>query len=112
MPASIPADATIVRRLDSREDRLPRTPARSVPAAEDRLLRPVVEIVDPPSFLEGVGFKVRRATAGLDLSWADPFLLLDHMGAVEYAPGEAKGAPDHPHRGFETVTYMLDGRLR
>jgi len=97
MPAITPADATILRRLD---------------AAEDRLVRPVVEIVDAPSFLEGEGFKVRRATAGLDLSWADPFLLLDHMGAVEYAPGEAKGAPDHPHRGFETVTYMLDGRLR
>jgi hypothetical protein len=45
----------------------------------------------------------------MDLSLADPFLLLDHMGAVEYGPGEAKGAPWHPHRGFETVTYMLDG---
>jgi hypothetical protein len=97
MPAITPADATILRRLD---------------AAEDAPTRAVVEIVDAPSFLEGEGFKVRRATAGLDLSWADPFLLLDHMGAVEYAPGEAKGAPDHPHRGFETVTYMLDGRLR
>jgi len=71
-----------------------------------------VQVADAPSFLEGEGFKVRRATAGIDLSWADPFLMLDHMGAVEYAPGEAKGAPDHPHRGFETVTYMLDGRIR
>ncbi len=97
MPAITPADATVLRRLDP---------------AEDAVTRPVPEIADAPSFLEGEGFKVRRATAGLDLSWADPFLLLDHMGAVEYAPGEAKGAPDHPHRGFETVTYMLDGRLR
>jgi redox-sensitive bicupin YhaK (pirin superfamily) len=97
MPAITPADATVLRRIDP---------------AEDAETRPVVEIVDAPSFLEGEGFKVRRATAGLDLAWADPFLLLDHMGAVEYAPGEAKGAPDHPHRGFETVTYMLDGRLR
>jgi redox-sensitive bicupin YhaK (pirin superfamily) len=97
MPAITPVDATILRRLD---------------AAEDAQTRAVVEIADAPSFLEGEGFKVRRATAGLDLSWADPFLLLDHMGAVEYAPGEAKGAPDHPHRGFETVTYMLDGRIR
>ncbi len=97
MPAITPADATVLRRLDP---------------AEDAVTRPVLEIADAPSFLEGEGFKVRRATAGLDLSWADPFLLLDHMGAVEYAPGEAKGAPDHPHRGFETVTYMLDGRLR
>jgi redox-sensitive bicupin YhaK (pirin superfamily) len=97
MPAITPADATVLRRIDP---------------AEDAVTRPVTEIVDAPSFLEGEGFKVRRATAGLDLAWADPFLLLDHMGAVEYAPGEAKGAPDHPHRGFETVTYMLDGRLR
>ena len=97
MPAITPADATVLQRVDP---------------AEDAITRPVVEIADAPSFLEGEGFKVRRATAGLDLSWADPFLLLDHMGAVEYAPGEAKGAPDHPHRGFETVTYMLDGRLR
>jgi hypothetical protein len=62
--------------------------------------------------LEGEGFRVRRAFAGIDLRHADPFLLLDHMGAVEYAPGEAKGAPDHPHRGFETVTYMIDGKIR
>ncbi len=74
--------------------------------------RPVVAVVDAPRFLEGEGFEVRRAFAGIDLRFADPFLLLDHMGAVEYAPGEAKGAPDHPHRGFETVTYMLDGKIR
>ncbi len=97
MPAITPTDATTLIRLDP---------------AEDATTRPVVQIADAPSFLEGEGFKVRRATAGIDLSWADPFLMLDHMGAVEYAPGEAKGAPDHPHRGFETVTYMLDGRLR
>jgi redox-sensitive bicupin YhaK (pirin superfamily) len=72
----------------------------------------VVGVVDAPTFLEGEGFQVRRAFAGIDLAAADPFLLLDHMGAVEYAPGEAKGAPDHPHRGFETVTYMLDGKIR
>jgi redox-sensitive bicupin YhaK (pirin superfamily) len=41
----------------------------------------------------------------------DPFLLLDEMGPVDYAPGEAKGAPDHPHRGFETVTYVLEGQF-
>lgn len=61
--------------------------------------------------LEGAGFEVRRAFASIDLRLADPFLLMDHLGAVEYAPGEAKGAPDHPHRGFETVTYMMDGEL-
>src|SRR2546422_6967983 len=58
---------------------------------------------------EGAGFIVRRPfpTGGLDL--VDPFLLLDEMGPADYGPGEAVGAPDHPHRGFETVTYMLEG---
>jgi len=97
MPALTPEDTTILPRVDT---------------AEGEPTRPVLEIVDAPSFLEGEGFKVRRATAGIDLRAADPFVMLDHMGAVEYAPGEAKGAPDHPHRGFETVTYMLDGRIR
>ena len=73
--------------------------------------RPTVSVVDAPKTLEGAGFEVRRAFSEIDLSLADPFLLLDHMGAVEYAPGEAMGAPDHPHRGFETVTYMMDGEL-
>ena len=73
--------------------------------------RRALTVVDAPRMLEGAGFEVRRAFAGIDLRLADPFILLDHMGAVEYAPGEAKGAPDHPHRGFETVTYMMDGEL-
>lgn len=73
--------------------------------------RQATSVTDAPKMLEGAGFEVRRAFAEIDLSLADPFLLLDHMGAVEYAPGEAKGAPDHPHRGFETVTYMMDGEL-
>jgi redox-sensitive bicupin YhaK (pirin superfamily) len=71
--------------------------------------RPVRKVVTAHRQLEGEGFEVRRPFPGMDLSLADPFLLLDHMGAVEYGPGEAKGAPWHPHRGFETVTYMLDG---
>ena len=60
---------------------------------------------------EGAGFIVRRPfpTQGLDL--VDPFLLLDEMGQVDYGPGEAVGAPDHPHRGFETITYMLEGEF-
>jgi redox-sensitive bicupin YhaK (pirin superfamily) len=73
--------------------------------------RQVIGVSDAPRFLEGDGFQVRRAFAGIDLRYADPFLMLDHIGAVEYAPGEAKGASDHPHRGFETVTYMLDGKI-
>ncbi len=60
---------------------------------------------------EGGGFIVRRPfpTNGLDM--VDPFLMLDEMGPVVYRPGEAVGAPDHPHRGFETITYILDGEL-
>ena len=73
--------------------------------------RRAAQVVDAPRMLEGAGFEVRRAFAGLDLRLADPFILMDHLGAVEYASGEAKGAPDHPHRGFETVTYMMDGEL-
>jgi quercetin 2,3-dioxygenase len=73
------------------------------------LSRPLRGIVTAIRALEGEGFPVRRPFPGIDLSLVDPFILLDQMGAVEYAPGEAKGAPDHPHRGFETVTYMLDG---
>ena len=86
---------------------LPRIP----PVATSEGERRAHQVVDAPRMLEGAGFEVRRAFAGLDLRLADPFILLDHMGAVEYAPGEAKGAPDHPHRGFETVTYMMDGEL-
>jgi redox-sensitive bicupin YhaK (pirin superfamily) len=71
--------------------------------------RPVAKTVTAHRRREGEGFEVRRPFPGVDLPLADPFLLLDHLGAVEYGPGEAKGAPWHPHRGFETVTYMLDG---
>jgi hypothetical protein len=83
-----------------------------IEVAESSSSRPVVDVVDARVGLEGEGFTVRRAFSDIDLRHADPFLLLDHMGAVEYAPYEAKGAPDHPHRGFETVTYMLDGKIR
>jgi len=61
--------------------------------------------------LEGAGFRVRRPFPTFELDHFGPFLLLDEMGPADNAPGEAKGAPDHPHRGFETVTYMLDGEL-
>jgi quercetin 2,3-dioxygenase len=71
--------------------------------------RPVAKRVTAHTQTEGEGFKVRRPFPGTDLALADPFLLLDHMGAVEYAPGEAMGTPWHPHRGFETVTYLIDG---
>jgi len=73
------------------------------------MTRKVEKVITAHRQLEGGGFVVRRPfpTGGLDL--VDPFLLLDEMGPADYAPGEAVGAPDHPHRGFETVTYMLEG---
>ncbi len=85
---------------------LPRVPALP---RQSIVWRPVGRVITARRYLEGEGFEVRRPFPGVDLSLADPFLLLDHMGAVEYAPGEAKGTPWHPHRGFETVTYMIDG---
>jgi redox-sensitive bicupin YhaK (pirin superfamily) len=65
-----------------------------------------------PSGYEGEGFPVRRAFAGVDLAQLDPFIHMDQMGEVDYAPGEPKGTAWHPHRGFETVTYILDGVFR
>ena len=73
--------------------------------------RTVASVVNGVETLEGEGFLVRRPFPGRDLSFFDPFLLLDEMGPMDLAPGQAKGAPDHPHRGFETVTYMLAGRM-
>ena len=61
--------------------------------------------------LEGEGFEVRVPFPTSQLDHLDPFLLLHHLGPVDFEPGEAKGAPDHPHRGFETVTYVLSGEL-
>jgi redox-sensitive bicupin YhaK (pirin superfamily) len=71
--------------------------------------RPVRSVTTAPRGFEGEGFPVHRAFAGVDLALLDPFIHLDQMGEVEYAPGEPKGTAWHPHRGFETVTYMLDG---
>src|SRR6201992_3588443 len=74
--------------------------------------RPVRTVTTAPAGYEGEGFPVRRAFAGVDLALLDPFVHMDQMGDVEYAPGEPKGTPWHPHRGFETVTYMIDGTMR
>jgi redox-sensitive bicupin YhaK (pirin superfamily) len=78
----------------------------------DAIDRPVRSITDAPSAYEGEGFPVRRAFAGVPLSELDPFVHMDQMGEVDYAPGEPKGTPWHPHRGFETVTYMIDGTFQ
>jgi len=74
--------------------------------------RKVLAVTTAPSALEGEGFPVRRAFAGVDLRALDPFIHMDQMGEVDYAPGEPKGTAWHPHRGFETVTYMIDGTFR
>ncbi|HUZ41210.1 MAG TPA: pirin family protein [Acidimicrobiales bacterium] len=71
--------------------------------------RHVKSITMAPRALEGEGFPVRRAFAGIDMADLDPFVHMDQMGEVDYGPGEPKGTPWHPHRGFETVTYMIDG---
>jgi quercetin 2,3-dioxygenase len=88
--------------------RLPRL-ARATPTDQQRPLR---SVTTAPKGFEGEGFPVRRAFQGVDLRDLDPFVHLDQMGEVNYAPGEPKGTPWHPHRGFETVTYMMDGVIQ
>ena len=85
---------------------LPRVPAPDPALARER---PVVSLTSAPRGFEGEGFPVRRAFQGVPMTKLDPFIHMDQMGEVEYAPGEPKGTPWHPHRGFETVTYMMDG---
>ena len=75
----------------------------------DQVERPVRSVVTAPTGYEGEGFPVRRAFAGVAATDLDPFIHMDQMGEVEYAPGEPKGTSWHPHRGFETVTYIIDG---
>jgi quercetin 2,3-dioxygenase len=96
MPAITVSDLTVLPRIE-------------VPAPGTSVERPVRGVTSAPSGFEGDGFPVRRAFAGVDLADLDPFIHMDQMGEVEYAPGEPKGTPWHPHRGFETVTYILDG---
>jgi len=85
---------------------LPRIPAPDAMAVQ----RPVEKVITALATFEGEGFPVRRPFPGrMSLRESDPFLLLDHMGAVEWGAGEPKGTPWHPHRGFETVTYIIDG---
>ncbi len=96
MPAVVVEDITVLPRI-----------AEPDPAVARQ--RPVRGVTSAPHGFEGEGFPVRRAFAGVDLADLDPFIHLDQMGEVDYAPGEPKGTPWHPHRGFETVTYMIDG---
>jgi redox-sensitive bicupin YhaK (pirin superfamily) len=88
---------------------LPRIPEPDPAVARPR---PVTSVTTAPRGFEGDGFPVRRAFAGVDLRTLDPFIHMDQMGEVDYAPGEPKGTPWHPHRGFETVTYIIDGEFQ
>ncbi len=82
----------------------------SIPAPDPTLTpRPVRSVTTAPRGTEGEGFPVRRAFAGVSLAELDPFVHMDQMGEVDYAPGEPRGTNWHPHRGFETVTYIMDG---
>jgi redox-sensitive bicupin YhaK (pirin superfamily) len=72
-------------------------------------IRSVQQIITAHQQKEGAGFLVRRPFPTEGLDQVDPFLMLDELGPVDYGPGEAIGAPDHPHRGFETVSYILSG---
>jgi redox-sensitive bicupin YhaK (pirin superfamily) len=87
---------------------LPRIPQ---PSSEARS-RGVRSVTTAPRGFEGLGFPVRRAFAGVDLADLDPFIHMDQMGEVDYAPGDARGTDWHPHRGFETVTYIIDGTFQ
>ncbi len=87
---------------------LPRLPGAGLGDVE----RPVKSVTTGPRGYEGEGFPVVRAFAGASLRDLDPFVHMDQMGEVEYSPGEPRGTNWHPHRGFETVTYMLDGRFQ
>jgi hypothetical protein len=85
-------------------------PRLSTPTAAETE-RPVRSITTGPRGYEGEGFPVVRAFAGVSAADLDPFVHMDQMGEVEYQPGEPRGTDWHPHRGFETVTYMIDGRF-
>jgi redox-sensitive bicupin YhaK (pirin superfamily) len=84
---------------------LPRIEAPTVLAQD----RPLISLTTAPSGFEGEGFPVRRAFAGIPKEVLDPFIMMDQMGSVDYPPYEARGTDWHPHRGFETVTYIMDG---
>jgi len=95
MPAVTPENSLTLPRIELPHPESPR--------------RAVLSRTSAPSGFEGEGFPVKRAFAGVPVAALDPFIHMDEMGEVNYAPGEPKGTPWHPHRGFETVTYLLEG---
>lgn len=101
MPAITVADLMVLPRITLQQSAA--GPSRS---------RPVLKVVAAPSQLEGAGFEVRRPFPGpVTTVQADPFLMLDHVGPTMVSPEQGQGAPWHPHRGFETVTYLMDGEI-
>lgn len=89
-----------------------KTPDASTAPSSSQTSRRLVTIVPATSTMEGAGFEVYRPFPGPHADWFDPFLLLDEMAPSYHQPGgEPVGAPDHPHRGFETVTYILQGEV-
>ena len=86
--------------------------ANNVKLAEAPTSRGVAKVYTAPRTHDGDGVDLRRAFPGRGISEFDPFLLLDEMGPVTYTPGTARGFPPHPHRGFETVTYLLSGEMQ
>jgi len=86
-------------------------PAIAAPDVATSVERPVLVVNTAPTGFEGEGFPVHRAFAGIDQKYLDPFIMMDQMGEVDYAAGEPKGTSWHPHRGFETVTYLIDGEF-
>jgi quercetin 2,3-dioxygenase len=97
MPA-VTADVLTLPRIDA--------------PAPDQVDRPVASVTTAPAGFEGEGFPVRRAFAGVADRDLDPFIHMDQMGEIDYAPMEPRGTDWHPHRGFETVTYMIDGTFQ
>ena len=87
-------------------------PNIAIPAARGgQTARPVAQIIAAHRQTEGEGFPIRRPFPTTGLADVDPFLMLDEVGPVDWAPGTAMGAPDHPHRGFETISYILSGEI-
>src|SRR5437879_7099842 len=85
---------------------------RVAEATAEETERTVGRVTTRPSGYEGEGFPVRRAFAGVPTEALDPFIHMDEMGSIDYGPGEPRGTSWHPHRGFETVTYMIDGTFQ
>lgn len=83
----------------------------SLSVTDPKKSRPVITVTTAPEGLEGEGFPVKRAFAGIPKHLLDPFIHMDQMGEIEYAAGEPKGTPWHPHRGFETFTYLINGEF-